>query len=182
MKEFDWEELRTEGRYDRLFDMFNYMRHHEDGIHAYYPLASQPKRVTKIKDDSRASVKSKKSQKSSKSPSRNISESKKSERGKSQEKKEKEDFFRKKTSKKSQMKMNVYTSPISVRNNIEKERVDMSVKSKSKNRNNSKPKSRSREPRDFIKVTKKDPIIDTKSPLKFKAMASVRSTGQLKGV
>lgn len=93
------------------------MRNHEDGIYVYYSQATMSKKVTKMKDDSRTSIKSKKSLKSNKSPSRNISESKKSERGKSQEK-GKDDFFRKKTSKKSQMKMDVYTTPISVRNHM----------------------------------------------------------------
>ena len=106
-KDYDWEMLRMEGRYDRLFGMFNYMRHHQDGICLYYSQANSPKvhRNRLIKDESRSSNKSKKS---GKSVSRHSSQSKSVERGKSQEKK-KHDFGRKKTNK-TNMKPDLYTS------------------------------------------------------------------------
>ena len=56
-KEFDWQALRMEGKYDRLFGMFNYLRPHENGICHYYPLAGTNKipRNRPSKDNSRSS-------------------------------------------------------------------------------------------------------------------------------
>jgi hypothetical protein len=47
-KDFDWDALKEEGRYDKLFDMFNYMREHDDGICHYY---SQRKGSKKAKEE-----------------------------------------------------------------------------------------------------------------------------------
>ena len=79
------------------------------------------------------------------------------------------------------MKTDIYTT---IRPMIlERDRPDISIKSKSKKRDPSKSKlNKSKDSKDmFLGLSNRDPLKTTRSPLKFKTLASVKSAGQLKG-
>ena len=127
--------MKTEGRYDKLFDMFNYMREHAEGIHHYYPMALKMKKMTKnrvSKDSSRQSSGSRQLSGSSKLSKNKSRHSSQSERSKS---KEKTDFFRKKTNKEKDL----YTG-FGLGRLVDKERANISIKSSSKKKDPVKSK------------------------------------------
>ena len=148
-KEFDWEQLKVEGRYDRLFDMFNYMRPHKDGICHYYPQANVSKKshVRKNVMIKEVSVSSSGSAKSGRSSGKNGGSGKSSRKkevsgrgtsgskGNSQEK----GFFRKETKK-----VGIYTAFMPEKTKLkEKEKVNVSIKGKSKRKDGQKSKRKS---------------------------------------
>ena len=81
-KDFDWEGLRIEGKYDKLFELFFYLSEKPDSIAVWYPLTRKGKKSSNIKkrgikDNSTHSVKKKsKSRNSSQSSNANKSRDK----------------------------------------------------------------------------------------------------------
>ena len=78
------------------------------------------------------------------------------------------------------MKTDIYTT---IRPMIlERDRPDISIKSKSKKRESKSKLNKSKDSKDmFLGISHRDPLKTTRSPLKFKTLASVKSAGQLKG-
>lgn len=78
------------------------------------------------------------------------------------------------------MKTDIYTT---IRPMIlERDRPDISIKSKSKKRESKSKLNKSKDSKDmFLGISNRDPLKTTRSPLKFKTLASVKSAGQLKG-